>query len=257
MLGCKNIVYMLSPQHVPTFCQIMLIHGNPMKETDDQMPKRNGWQIPANDWWVLDFVWAIQRDLRKQFPDSFLFHQESHLSLLSARQILRSFLWSFPKPVLGGYQCVNKPVYLLGSPSAKQLRGTYLERAGLYFSYQKWMQRQRMDRGRIEDYRCMLECPIFFGAFVFSFTCICYPGKLYIDLYCISCVLRQSPCLLVFGLLALSIYLWTKYLQFWFIWPLPILTEWIIATGPYQGIIYGCPYFEQEAAANNLSGRLR
>ena len=120
MLGCKNIVYMLSPQHVPTFCQIMLIHGNPMKETDDQMPKRNGWQIPANDWWVLDFVWAIQRDLRKQFPDSFLFHQESHLSLLSARQILRSFLWSFPKPVLGGYQCVNKPVYLLGSPSTSR-----------------------------------------------------------------------------------------------------------------------------------------
>lgn len=111
---------MLSPQHVPTFCQIMLIHGNPMKETDDQMPKRNGWQIPANDWWVLDFVWAIQRDLRKQFPDSFLFHQESHLSLLSARQILRSFLWSFPKPVLGGYQCVNKPVYLLGSPSTSR-----------------------------------------------------------------------------------------------------------------------------------------
>ena len=118
MLGCKNIVYMLSPQHVPTFCQIMFIHSNPMKETDDQMPKRNGWQIPANDRWVLDFVRAIQRDLRKQFPDSFLFHPESHLSLVSARQILRSFLWLFPKPVLGGYQCVNNfPVDLLGSPS--------------------------------------------------------------------------------------------------------------------------------------------
>ena len=105
-------VHILNRQHVPTFWQIMLIHGTAMRQMskgpkqmvdqfrpmitvlgfglwgNPKVPKTNP-KVPKTVPWFLS-VW-----LRK--------------TSISAGQIL-SFQWLFPKPFLGGYQCVSKLV---------------------------------------------------------------------------------------------------------------------------------------------------